>query len=226
MSAAFFLGYDPGGVNKHGIAQARICANGTFDGAPETRALENAKAVSAWVDDCMEREKVTALGIDTMLAWSVTGKRACDDALKKQYPSHSRSVIHQNSLYSAMTVNGAMVAMKAQTFGIPLCESHPKLLLRILDLGDIANRELFERFNMAKLKNDHAADALVAAWCAAQWHFKRWSIDLYDEAREALCFYAGCAVYPWPESLGADHARRPSTALMSTTPATTSSSRR
>ena len=130
------------GVNKHGIAQARICADGTFDGAPETRALEDAKAVCAWVDDCMEREKVTALGIDTLLAWSVTGKRACDEALKKQYPSHSRSVIHPNALHSAMTVNGAMVAMKAQTLGIPLCESHPKLRWRILDRGDAGDYQV------------------------------------------------------------------------------------
>jgi len=210
-AAAYFLGYDPGGmpqdgVNKHGIARARIRADGTFDGAPETDSLEDVEAVCEWLAACAKEKETVALGIDTLMAWSVTGKRACDDALKTQYGQ--RFVVHQGALYSAMTVGGAMAAMKAQTLGIALCESHPKLLLRILPGHDAANRQLREHFSNLWPQDDHAADALVAAWCAAQWHFKRWTVDLYDEARETLCFYAGRAVYPWPEAMGADDARR------------------
>lgn len=216
-TAAYFLGYDPGGVprdgvNKHGIARARIRPDGTFDGAPETDTLEDVQAVCQWLVNGAKEEDITALGIDTLLAWSVTGRRACDRRLKEQY--HPRLVIHQNALYSAMTVNGAMAAMKAQTLGIALCESHPKLLLRILGRHDTANREMLEHFsNLYEPQDDHAADALVAAWCAAQWHFRRWTVDLYDEARETLCFYAGHAAYPWPEALsvregGAQQSRR------------------
>ena len=40
-----FLGYDPGGEGKHGVAVAQIAADGSFLKEPKLAALESAKDV-------------------------------------------------------------------------------------------------------------------------------------------------------------------------------------
>ena len=86
-----FLGYDPGGKDKHGVAAARIADGGTFESAPETKTLRDAQAVCCWVHE--HHGPAVALGIDTLLAWSRKGKRACDDALRRRYREHGQSVV-------------------------------------------------------------------------------------------------------------------------------------
>ena len=151
----------------------------------KTHTLSDAGEVIDWF---RKYPSAVALGVDTLLAWSLRGKRACDDALRSRYREHASSVIHQNSLYSSMTINGILVAQKLD---IPLlAETHPKLLRKAGLTPD--NLEVEEI-------NDHEADALVAAWCASRWYFKGWQKDLYKENPGDLIFPAGRAVYPWPE---------------------------
>ncbi len=121
-----FLGYDPGGARKHGVASAYIGSNGAFLAEPTVETLGDAGEVRDWL---CQHNTAKALGIDTLLAWSVSGGRACDNALRAHYPQRASTVIAQNSLYSAMTVNGILVALAGRELGIPLVESHPKLLL-------------------------------------------------------------------------------------------------
>ena len=159
----------------------------------------------------LENDSAKALGVDTLLAWSISGGRACDDALRAHYPEHAPTVIPQNSLYSAMTINGILVAQTGLELGIPLVESHPKLLLRAALEKDPEGAELAVRHRAmleaesgkaARAKADDRADALVAAWCASRWWFNRWPNDLYTAIPDDLTFPAGPAVYPWLEPIG------------------------
>ena len=244
-----FLGYDPGGEGKHGVVSVRIARDGTYSDM-DADCLCDASEVRAWL---LEHPTAVALGIDTLLAWSWSGARPCDDLLRKHYkkapfmPSDciyrepdcvycenglselhrvaakrrtTASVVAQNSLYSAMTLNGALVAIAARKDRpeFPVVESHPKLLLRAAGgIGPARDHlvkgysELLHKGNRHRARDDgplvhedHKADAFVAAWCASCWHFKQWTTDLYGPTpNEKYHFPAGPAVYPWPEPVGA-----------------------
>lgn len=199
-----FVGYDPGGNGRHGVAAAHIASNGIFESEPVLKLFPDARTVRGWLT---QQASLAALGIDTLLAWSDTGGRACDTALRRRYISRAPSVIPQNSLYSAMTINGILVAQTGLEIGVPLVESHPKLLVRAALHSDPEGDDLGARHH-ALVNNalgdfegraDDVADALVAAWCASRWWFKRWQTDLYEAIPDVLTFPAGPAVYPWPE---------------------------
>ena len=214
-----FLGYDPGGDGKHGVASVRVAADGS-SGDLRTDCLRDATEVRDWLRD---QASPAALGIDTLLAWSSTGGRrhgrksgrACDIALRNRYPEHSNSVVAQNSLYSAMTINGVLIAMAGCEEGLPLVESHPKLLVRAAQHADLEMKNLCQRYEEMTRRGaghreatDHEADAVIAAWCASRSYLGRWSVDLYDidansDDSDDLVFPAGIATYPWPEAIGA-----------------------
>ena len=244
-----FLGYDPGGEDKHGVVSVRIARDGTYSDLV-AKCLRDATEVRAWLRN---HPTAVAFGIDTLLAWSWSGTRPCDDLLRERYSDsrtittigargcihcenclselrrvqakpewrNSKSVVSQNSLYSAMTLNGALVAMAARDDRpeFPVVESHPKLLLRAAEriLGPARDHlvkgysELLHQGDPHKtgkdrieVHEDHMADAFVAAWCASRWYFKQWTTDLYDlTPSEGYYFPAGRAVYPWPEPVGA-----------------------
>ena len=185
-----FLGYDPGGKDKHGVAAARIADGGTFESAPETKILRDAQAVCCWVRWVHEHHgPAVALGIDTLLAWSLKGKRACDGTLRRHYPQHRKSVVPQNSLYSSMTINGILVAQCGRGLDLRIFESHPKLVFHAWLKSHTANTD-FARWH-GKLREKakfHEADALVAAWCASQGFFGDWRVDLYTAIEDKLIF--------------------------------------
>ena len=195
-----FLGYDPGGRDCHGVAAAEISRDGSFVKDPKTAIVRDAAEALEWLS---QHGGATFLGIDTLLAWSRKGGRACDDWLRQKYKGRGGpSVIAQNSLYSSMTLNGAMVAMemKRRKPSLLLCESHPKLQMS----ADFLLIEV-AKFHAAlgtQNKNDHSGDALVAAWCASRWHYRAWTVDLFKLplSDNDLVFPAGEAVYPWPKS--------------------------
>ena len=197
-----FLGYDPGGANRHGVAAVRVSADGSSVEAA-TRTLADARSVRDWL---REQSSPSALGIDTLLAWALSGNRACDQALRERYPSHAQTIIVQNSLRSSMTVNGVLVAEAARELRVPLIECHPKLLRKAALHSDPAGPKLMaalddlDRMDSVAHPADHEADAFVAAWCASRWYFKRWLIDLYSISDE-VHFPGGPAVYPWPEAV-------------------------
>lgn len=193
---ALFLGYDPGGYSKgpgNGVAAAEIREDGTFAAKPKTKTFHYASEVREWL---YENSSAKALGVDTLLAWSFNSYRTCDDALRTHYKD---TVISQNSLASSMTINGVHIARTARKLGIPIIESHPKLLLRTALKRDREGKSLKSRFR--QISNDDETDALIAAWCASRWHFKCWKTDLYCKMirDDELYFPAGKAFYPWPE---------------------------
>lgn len=130
---ALFLVYDPGGKGKNGVAAIQVVS-----GMPkivDKATVRDAAEALSWLQ--AHAKTAVALGIDTLLAWSPKGGRACDDALRRKYGGNS--IVAQNSLYSSMTLNGAIVAKR---LGLPVYESHPKLLLRAS--GQNVIREIYQ----------------------------------------------------------------------------------
>lgn len=184
-----FLGYDPGGKGKNGVAAIRVVSD-----TPEVVAkgtVRDAAEALSWLE--VYAKTAVALGIDTLLAWSPKGGRACDDALRRKYGGNS--VVAQNSLYSSMTLNGAIVARR---LGLPVYESHPKLLLRVS--GDNAIREVYDDA-VSTVGADHEGDAIIAAWCAAMGHNRRWAFDLYVDIEDDIELVVQEARYPWFEAV-------------------------
>jgi predicted nuclease with RNAse H fold len=184
-----FLGYDPGGKGKNGVAAIRVISN-----EPEVVAkatVRDAAEALSWLEDYAKT--AVALGIDTLLAWSPKGGRACDDALRRKYGGNS--VVAQNSLYSSMTLNGAIVAKR---LGLPVYESHPKLLLRVSSENGI--REIYDDA-VSATEADHEGDAIVAAWCAAMGHSRKWAVDLYMDVEDDIELVVPEARYPWFEKI-------------------------
>ncbi|UTH47578.1 hypothetical protein KBW81_12765 [Loktanella salsilacus] len=184
-----FLGYDPGGKGKNGVAAIRL------DSAVPTvvakATVRDASEALTWLQ--AHAGNATALGIDTLLAWSPKGGRACDDALRSKYGGNS--IVAQNSLYSSMTLNGAIVAKR---LGLPVYESHPKLLLRVSGENEI--RKIFQDA-VGSDKTDHEGDAIVAAWCAAMGHNRIWTVDLFLDVKDEIELVVPGACYPWFEDL-------------------------
>jgi predicted nuclease with RNAse H fold len=186
---AIFLGYDPGGRGKNGVAAIRVPTN-----TPEvisTATVLDASEALAWLTAF--KDSAQAIGIDTLLAWSPSGSRACDNALRRKYGGNS--VIAQNSLYSAMTLNGAIVAKR---IGLPVYESHPKLLLRS-DAADPVRQAY--RSAVTRAGADHEADAVVAAWCAAMGYMRSWTTELFADVEDDIELVVPGARYPWFEPL-------------------------
>ena len=197
MTTSIFLGYDPGGRDCNGVAAVQIAASGSIERL-KTEIVRDASEALEWLSQFNDAEY---LGIDTLLAWSRTGGRDCDDRLRSKYKGRGggSSVIPQNSLYSAMTINGVMVAMemKEAKSSLVLCESHPKLQVSANLLPpDVVKLHA----TLAVDGNDHCSDALIAAWCASRWHYRAWAFDLYT-SESNLVFPVGHAVFPWPEAV-------------------------
>jgi predicted nuclease with RNAse H fold len=184
-----FLGYDPGGRKKNGVAAVRLISEAVEVVA--TAAVLDAADALVWLAG--HSNGAQALGIDTLLAWSRKGGRACDDVLRRKYGGSS--VVAQNSLYSAMTINGAIVARR---LGLPVYESHPKLLLQTGAAQVL--RPAYEEA-IAKAGADHEGDAIVAAWCAAMGHTRKWTVDLYTDVEDDIERVVPSARYPWFEAV-------------------------
>lgn len=186
---ALFLGYDPGGKAKNGVAAIRLASDALE--VVKTATVLDASEALAWLTTYASSAQ--ALGVDTLLAWSPKGGRACDDALRRRYGGNS--IVAQNSLYSAMTLNGAIVAKR---LGLPVYESHPKLFLK-MDSGNVI-RDVYEDA-VNKAGTDHEGDAIVAAWCAAMGHTRKWTAELYSDIEDDIELVVPEARYPWFETI-------------------------
>ena len=184
-----FLGYDPGGKGKNGVAAIQVVSD--VPKVVDKATVRDAAEALSWLE--AHARSAVALGIDTLLAWSPKGGRACDNALRRKYGGNS--IVAQNSLYSSMTLNGAIVARR---LGLPVYESHPKLLLRVADKNAIY--EVY-RDVVDEAGTDHEGDAIVAAWCAAMGHSHKWTVDLFVDLEDDIELVVPGARYPWFETI-------------------------
>lgn len=137
-----FLGYDPGGNKKHGVAAIGVESGDVKMAACDT--VETAGDALQWLQERIARRKtecigggaadlgpVQGLGIDTLTYWSSgrSGLRKADEMLRHVFDpvlkeEHRKrqgtgaekpfrsSVVALNSLYGSMSVNGMFVLRK------------------------------------------------------------------------------------------------------------------
>lgn len=180
------IGYDPGGNGANGVAVVEVDHVGRIVAEQKAVVRGPAQAVE-WL--VRHGEGAAALGIDTMLCWCA-GQRPCDRAIRSAYELPSGSVQSLGSLRGAMIGYGLIVGRAvAVRLDVILCEVNPKALRRALGQAKLTD-------------DDHAQDAGLAAFAAAEWAARRWAVDLFATHQAPDAWYPiGEAVYPWPKSI-------------------------
>jgi len=128
-----YLGYDPGGNGKHGVAAIRIQGDAVAE--IELDTVDTASEVLKWFL-CRNRiarlGPAVGIGVDTLTYWSggSSGWRHADIHLRCTYPDVASSVASANSLYGSMGLNGMFVLRKLreETDDLYVTETHPKVL--------------------------------------------------------------------------------------------------
>ena len=221
-STTLLFGYDPGGDGKHGLCVARL----------EEKKIRQLKLcclkTGEEVLNCIQKycskypEKLRViLAVDTLTCWSLGkgGQRPADELLRDNYIRVASSVIPQNSLYSAMTVNGMAVILKFQEkckgHDLTICETHPKVLYHALTKEKYdfqGNRDcmtcwLKKQFkealekkdleSLCDIKNDHEFDAALSLLAAWKHAIGEWTTDLHQGAdNDRHVFPCGKTCFP------------------------------
>jgi hypothetical protein len=204
--ADIFLGFDPGGRRKFGVAllQGENASASTCSGVGE--------AVSWALNECRKTKPVAA-GIDTLLHWSTDngGMRNADRWLRDTYPKARSSVMCPNSLYGAMPVGGMGLALELRRHlpNIRLNETHPKLLFYAISgkryrPADLAGAvEWFANYSsltiIGDISNDDQFDALLSAWATREGYADGWQ-DLVSPDVNDQIFPVGEVNYLWPRT--------------------------
>jgi hypothetical protein len=203
VSESVYLGFDPGGDRKFGVA--------LLDGKRVTASTVSTvdDAIRWSVDTCGSRRPVAA-GIDSLLHWATTrsGMRPCDLQLQGKYPARARSVMAPNSLFGAMAIGGMALAMRLRQVwpAIVLNETHPKVLLHALEVQrhnsetvDMTIRWFANRAGCVDItiQGDDELDAALSAWATREGFENDWA-DIIGTDGDLL-FPAGSVRYLWPE---------------------------
>jgi hypothetical protein len=210
-----FLGYDPGGNDRHGVAALHV-DNGRATSIDIT-TLPSAEHVLKWFLQRSEVQTPQCIGVDTLTNWSTgrSGLRPADRWLRGQYPEVAGSVMASNSLFGAMPVNGmaVLLALRDNYPGLAITETHPKVLYFDLcrtiynfDESEIAktgmNQFLEGQLELpAQCQTEHEWDAAISALAAYRWHSSSWTSDLHSmpwSAEERSVQPCGLTHYAWP----------------------------
>ncbi len=198
--AAQWVGADPGGEGNFGIAIL------TGDKPVQTLSVDHADDAIDFVRAHLNHAPA-GVGVDAPLWWSSgrSGDRHSDRWLRTRYGLSGGEIQAANSLRGAALTQGAMFVQRIRELypAVPVTESHPKALLKVLTQGDWDKFK--ERFALnANFVNEHERDALIAAASAREGFQGRWSHDLSIErlpAEQAPHSYWLAPVhYYWPES--------------------------
>lgn len=201
--ADIFLGFDPGGASKFGVA---ILQNENV----RASVCSGIREAVQWALKESQGARPVAAGIDTLLHWSTspTGLREADRWLRAKYPDAKKSVVSPNALYGAMTIGGMGLALELRRVwpSIRLNETHPKMLYREISGARYVLTELcvavqrFVRYSNLKcgdaIANDHEFDAVLSAWATRQGYANGWQ-DLAALEADSV-FPAGEVNYLWP----------------------------
>jgi predicted nuclease with RNAse H fold len=194
-----WVGADPGGEGNFGIAIL------TDTGHPLLSCVSCADEAVTFFNEHIGK-KPSGIGIDAPLWWA-SGKAAgrhADQWLRRQYGLTGGQVQSANSLRGAALIQSAMFIQRMRELypAVPVTESHPKALLKILTQGDwIAFSDRFG-LEVPDLK-DHERDALIAAISAREGFEGRWSNDLSKKRlpseQNPLSYWLAPVHYFWPE---------------------------
>ena len=194
----FRVGADPGGINNFGLA--------LVDVSGRVHCI-SVSSVAEAVDVVVTAGDPLALGIDAPMWWSASrgGGRMVDEKLRKRYGISSGTVQSANSLRGAALIGGSLLAQRVREAfpGTPITESHPKALLRALNLEEFGFARQFGI--SAAWQNKHERDAAVAAACAREGFEGRWVTDLAKERQDLeqdlQDYWLAPMSYFWPEAI-------------------------
>ena len=200
--AEYWVGADPGGKNKFGLA---------FLDASGNLSCTRVSSVDKAFGKIIEKGKLLGLGIDAPMWWSSRegGGRKADKLLRDTYGIHPGKVQSANSLRGAALVGGAMLACRIrQKFSdAKITESHPKAVLYALRLDRSDFPGKFE-IHSNWPENEDEQDAAIAAVCAREGFQNAWLTDLADTRyrhkteQDPGNYWLGPMHYFWPHDLG------------------------
>lgn len=190
-----YVGFDPGGAGSFGWCvlegdhfPLEVRGSGNVDHA--SQALDAALAVAG--------AKVDGIGIDAPLFWRSDGGRRVDQIVRDRMCPFgaATTVLSVNSLQGACLVQGVAVALLARQVlpGIPISESHPKAMLRLL--GFVPKGKKVSEVSWDSLNNyfigpicgvfDHARDAALGALSAYAMttRLSGWS-DIFEDEKKS-----------------------------------------
>ena len=176
-SPGAWIGADPGGRNKFGVAA--LSSNGYV----ESTRFSCAREAVAWVAEL--NVNLLGVGVDAPLWWSsgISGARSADHWLRDRYPKARNSVMLINSIFGGVLLQGFLFAAELrQRFPeVPVTEAHPKLLLhaRRQDFGTLARESglTVDRRTICEA-NDDRRDAVLAALAAREGFSGNWTHDI------------------------------------------------
>ena len=174
---AVWIGADPGGQNRFGIAELFA------DGTTRTDCVSSAREAADWIEGTPQ-----GAGIDApmWLSSAKRGDRKADRWLRCKYGNESPGkILAINSLYGAVLAQGAMLAVELRRRfpELPITEAHPGLLLRAR-FPSVDERLRFDelkrcfRIHVDPGISDHERDAVIAALAAKKGFTQKWPRDL------------------------------------------------
>lgn len=176
-----WIGADPGGRNKFGVAAL------SPDGHVESTRFSCAREAVVWVAEL--NVDLLGVGVDSPLWWSSgpSGARSADQWLRARYPGARNSVMLTNSIFGGVLIQGFLFAaeLRERFPGVPVTEAHPKLLLhaRGMDFGGLAQEFSLEMdAEIGHEENDDRRDAVLAALAAREGFLGHWKNDLGSQA--------------------------------------------
>jgi hypothetical protein len=202
-----YLGFDPGGYGKFGVA----IVDGNCIKASTVSTVDDAMK---WAVDECGTQQPKAAGIDTLLHWATcrSGMRPCDKLLRARYPEAQNSIMSPNSLFGAMAIGGMALALRLRQKwpGLVLNEAHPKVLLHArfkrYEPKDLQSVEMAIRcfthrgdYTESNVETEHELDATLSAWATQKGLAEDW-VDIVGD-RKNLLFPAGDVRYLWCEAL-------------------------
>jgi Protein of unknown function (DUF429) len=203
-----YLGFDPGGHCKFGVA--------LLDGkCVSTSTVSHVDDAMKWADSVCGSRLPVAAGIDTLLHWatSKSGMRPCDLQLRAKYQVVKNGIVAPNSLRGAMAIGGMALALRLRQKWpkLVLNETHPKVLLHArwgqrYDPNDEATVQAAIQWfadqghhTELKIEGEHQLDAAFSVWTTRKGLANGW-VDIIGK-RDNLIFPAGELRYLWPETL-------------------------
>ena len=199
MVGKFWVGADPGGKGKFGLA--------FLDETGKQLTCDSVSSVDEAVGKIVSRGAPLGIGIDAPMWWSSRkgASRKVDERIRKKYGIRSGTVQSANSLRGAALVGGAMLAFRIREKfpDTRITETHPKALLGAFKLDGTG---FAERFKIPTgWNNEDERDALIGAVCAREGFEGRWTFDLAccrdDSEQNPSSYWLAPMRYFWPEDL-------------------------
>jgi hypothetical protein len=202
-------GYDPGGDGCHGVAILRI-----DDGVPVSLRTDTLSTAEQVLKHFATVPSLEAIGIDTLTCWSTgpCGWRPADRWLRAKYSTVAKSIVSPNGLFGSMALNGmgVLIALRQQSPGLFVTETHPKVLYWHLagkkheyqTAEGTMDALLSEALPLEKIPaTEHEWDAGLSAVAALRavrgaWHRDLHALPVVDGER--LICPAGVTSYSWP----------------------------